>query len=362
MSGLELRGQGNAYIASAGKTAEQLCACNKHLISSLCANREYNSVTLDMDATLIETHKRSALYGYKGFAAYQPVNVWWAEQRVVLYTEFRDGNVPASYGLQSVLEQALSTLPETDKPVYLRCDAAGYQIDLLKFCDDKKIGFAVGCPISQELRKAIHSLPASAWHCLDAKRTKRQYAEVCFVPSFLATSKKRRYEFRYIATREPLQEQCTLFAKPEPEYPFPVLEMNERGYKVHAMVTNRNLSAPELMGWYYGRCGNSEEAHAILKNDLAGGLLPCDHFHANATWWWLTVIAHNIHSIFKLLCCDESWQKSRLKRMRFWVITVAGLVVERGRRLFVRLNADDGVYALLSGIRRTMCGLRPCPG
>ena len=36
--------------------------------------------TLDQEATLIETMKRDALYGYKGFKAYQPFNTWRAEQ------------------------------------------------------------------------------------------------------------------------------------------------------------------------------------------------------------------------------------------------------------------------------------------
>lgn len=314
---------------------------------------------MDIDATLVETHKRDALYGYKGFAAYQPMNVWFAEQRVVLYTEFRDGNVPANYALQPVLERALACLPKEDKPVFLRSDAAGYQVELLKFCDDNKIRFAIGCPVSQEFRKAVQEVPDSSWRKLDAKR---QYAEVCFVPNSTATTKKMKYEFRYLAIREFMQEQVPLFDSPEPEYPFPVVALNGKRYKIHALVSNRDIAAPELIEWYYSRCGNSEEAHGVLKNDLAGGTLPCNHYHANATWWWVAVIAHNIHSAFKMLCCEESWHTSRLKRIRFWIINIAGLVVYRGRTLFVRLNADDGTYALLSGIRRAICGLRPCPG
>ena len=38
------------------------------------------TATLDMDATLIATHKREALFCYKKFKAYQPLNCWWAEQ------------------------------------------------------------------------------------------------------------------------------------------------------------------------------------------------------------------------------------------------------------------------------------------
>ena len=55
--------------------------------------------TLDMDATLIETQKREALYCYKHFKAYQPLNTWWAEQGLIVHSEFRDGNVPAGLGL-----------------------------------------------------------------------------------------------------------------------------------------------------------------------------------------------------------------------------------------------------------------------
>ena len=52
-----------------------------------------------MDATLSETHKREAKYSYKKYKAYQPLNVYWAEQGLVLFSEFRDGNVPANFDL-----------------------------------------------------------------------------------------------------------------------------------------------------------------------------------------------------------------------------------------------------------------------
>ena len=60
-----------------------------------------------MDATLIETHKRDALLCYKRFKAYQPLNCWWAEQGAMLYSEFRDGNVPAGHEQLRVLKDCL---------------------------------------------------------------------------------------------------------------------------------------------------------------------------------------------------------------------------------------------------------------
>jgi len=37
-------------------------------------------------------------------------STWWAEQGMVLHTEFRDGNVPAGYEQLRVLKEALALL------------------------------------------------------------------------------------------------------------------------------------------------------------------------------------------------------------------------------------------------------------
>ena len=50
--------------------------------------------TIDVDATILESQKRSALATYDGRTGYQPVVALWAEQDVILADEFRDGNVP----------------------------------------------------------------------------------------------------------------------------------------------------------------------------------------------------------------------------------------------------------------------------
>ena len=49
-----------------------------------------------------------ALHCYEGFKAYQLLNCWWAEQGTMLYSGFRDGNVPAEHEQLRVLRDALS--------------------------------------------------------------------------------------------------------------------------------------------------------------------------------------------------------------------------------------------------------------
>ena len=355
---LGMRGRGKAYIPDVGKVSQQLGECNKALLHALDYNKPCNTITLDLDATLIETHKADSLYSYKGYTAYQPVNVWWDEQQVMVHTQFRDGNVPASFALRSVLEEAVSCLPKgSGKPVFLRSDSAGYDIELLKYCDDNSIGFAVGCPVSPSVRDSIKSVPKNSWMPLDRYR---EYAEICHVPSSLSTS-KRGYEFRYVAVRELLREQCVLPGMPEKEHCFPVEQLAGVRYKIQTIVTNRDVVGDALVRWYWKRCGHSEGAHAVLKNELSGGVFPCNHFHANAIWWWLAVIAHNIHSMFKRLCCDESWWSSRLKRIRFHIVNIPGRILERGRQLYIRLTAGHQAYALYESIRRSISRLRACP-
>ena len=83
---------GSAFIPAMTEELRGLWRVNQALLGFVQTHQPAVSATLDMDATLVETHKRDALHCYKGFKAYQPLNRWWAEQGTMLYSEFRDGN------------------------------------------------------------------------------------------------------------------------------------------------------------------------------------------------------------------------------------------------------------------------------
>ena len=53
------------------------------------------------------------------------------------------------------------------------------------------------------------------------------------------------------------------------------------------MVKNMDWEGERLIHWLHERCGKSEEAHAVMKDDLAGGKLPSDDFDENAEWQWI---------------------------------------------------------------------------
>ena len=146
---------------------------NQALLGFMQTHQPATAATLDMDATLIETHKRDALHCYKGFKAYQPLNCWWAEQGVMLYSEFRDGNVPAGHEQLRVLQDCLRHLPASVTKVSLRSDTAGYQEELLLYCGEGKdprfgvIDFAIGADVTEAFRRAVLATAESEWQAAD---------------------------------------------------------------------------------------------------------------------------------------------------------------------------------------------------
>lgn len=91
------REKGKAFIPEPNEHLLGLMKVNKDIVASVQKHHPATEATLDNDATLKETCKKDALFSYKGYKAYQPFNIWWAEQELMPHTEFRDGNVPAGY-------------------------------------------------------------------------------------------------------------------------------------------------------------------------------------------------------------------------------------------------------------------------
>jgi hypothetical protein len=356
------REKGKAFIPLPNEHLKGLIKVNRDFISSVQRHRPKTEATLDMDATIIATQKEDALFSYKGYQAYQPINTYWAEQGLILHTEFRDGNVPAGYEQLRVLKETLDMLPEGIEKVYLRSDTAGYQHDLLKYCEHEKherfgrIEFAIGADVTKEFKKAVAE--AEEWKPLMKEiqgkmyTTGKEWAEVCFVPNVIGSSQNGPV-YRYLATREPLRQD--VLPGMEGQLPFPTMEMNTTRYKTFGIVTNRDLEGSALIRWLYERCGKSEEAHSIMKEDLAGGKLPSSDFGENAAWWWIMILALNLNSAMQHLVLKESWKTKRMKRLRFSLINLPGRIIQGARQLVIRIAQEHpSLTTLLEARQRIM--------
>jgi len=305
------RQEGRAFIPAHNAQLQTLLEVNRTLIATAQQHHPCTTATLDQDATLAATHKRSALYCYQKHKAYQPFNTYWHEQALLLHSEFRDGNVPASFEQLRLLKESLAVLPHTVEKVLLRSDSAGYQENVLRYCAEGKdprwgvIEFAIAAHVTRGFKNAVRDVDERAWQRFytdDGIPTQHEWTEVCFVPTWACRSPETVH-YRYLALREPMAEQLELEGiekredaeQQDKELPFQTIELANTRYKLTGVVTNRDLPGEALIHWHRKRCGDSEHVHHVEKTELAGGQFPSDKFGANAAWWQAMVLSFNLN-------------------------------------------------------------------
>jgi len=327
-------------------------------------------ITLDQDATFINTNTKNALTNYHGEKSYAAFNTYSPEYDMVLGTQFRDGNVPAGHGQLKELQRVLSLIPTGIEKVNLRSDSAGYQIEVLEYCNEGRnerfgvIDFTISCSVTKGFREAAKAVPASDWKPITKevtcggikirKETGREYATVPYVPQWAGNSKNTP-EYRFIAVREkfrgklsPRSSEGQLLIPEMIEYmeveneqikKLHLTEMPGDVYKIFGLVTNMiEKDGEELVKWHHERCGKSEELHRILKTEIAGGHIASRKFGANAAWWNIAVLAHSLLSLFKHNFLPKECQKSRPKTLRFKFFVTLGRIVSHARRAVLKIR------------------------
>lgn len=290
--------------------------------------------TVDQDATIIESHKREAKWTYEGIPGYQPMVAAWAETNLILADEFRDGNVPAQMAPLVCAKAAFAALPDTVTEYSFRGDSACHENDLLNWLrapqredgPEGHIGFAVSARMSEDLAKALKSTPDADWTTYgnDADGTLRQWAEVDFVPGE-KVEKKDIWPLRYIGLRL-LKAQGELFN-----------DGHDRRH--YAVITNRGEDGDWILKWHREKAGTIEHIHDELKNGLGGGQLPSAKFGANAAWFRIACIAHNVLTAVRRACPDETLKNAKAKRLRFALFNVTGRFSRDRRKITLRLAA-----------------------
>lgn len=282
-------------------------------------------VTLDVDAHLVETSKANARYCYEGYKAYQPMLVCWAETRLVLRDEFREGNVPASKDIRRMVDEAYEMLPAADWMVRVRADSAAYEPEeILDHWHSRKWEFAVSADMSPQLRAAVEALPEQAWQpWKEEKGAIREWAEVAYVPSRKNENKDAPL-YRYVAIRIRLQQGK--------------LWHDGGSVRHYAIVSNRwQTEGKALLEWQRGKAGTIEHINDILTNELAAEVYPSAKHGANAAWLRLQVLTHNLLQLLKAAALPAEYANARPKRLRFAIFTHIGQVVYHAGKLMMRL-------------------------
>lgn len=325
-----------AFIPEETEPLHGLAQVNVDLVRAVAARcPDQRIATIDQDATIHESHKREALPHDDGGHGYQPMTAVWAELNLVVADQFRDGNVPANFAPLPVAQAAFAALPSTIQEYYYRGDSACHEQALLTWLRNPdrpqgpvgRIGFAISARMSPALAAAIQALPETAWRPYAAPGETpdalRDWADVPFVPSE-ASEQRDTPPLRYVAVRV-RPRQGDLFA-------------DGTAVKHFAVLSNLwDWDGARLLPWHREKAGTIAQVHAVVKNELAGGVLPCGRFGANAAWLRLALLAHNVLTALKRLALPPDLLTARPKRLRFLVFTVPGRLILHARQLWVRL-------------------------
>ena len=306
---------------------------------------ERETVTLDLDASYVETHgpvgsRQGARGTYQGKVAWHPLLCFVAESGEWLHAKLRNGHAAASTGASGFVGECLRRLPAAAR-VYLRADEGFFGQGFLAELERRSVTYAIGAPLIASVRARIGEIAEHEWRP-SSYRTGSEVASLTWKPKTWAK------ERRFVVRRDPLE-------------PGEQLSLEGAEWHYWALVTNDpERSADELESWHRAKA-NVENRIKEVKLGLGLDNLPSQRFHANWAYLLITLLAYNLLAWLKLLALPADERGSYAKRLRFRFIAVAGSVGRSGRRLVLRLQAGYPLFADFLRALKRIRGLARAP-
>ena len=314
-------------------------------------------ITLDFDATLVTAHseKQDAAATYKMGYGFHPLGCWLDETNEALAAILRPGNAGANTAADhvEVLELALAQLPvspiglDADHGVEMlaRADSAGATHGFIDALRDRGIEFSVGFDVTEDVRLAIVSLPASAWgEAIRQDCEVREGAQVAELTDHLDLSTWPPGTRAIVRREEPhpgaqfnlfdpggWRHQVFICDSVDPDIAY--LEARHRG---HARVEDRI------------RCGKDTG----LRN------FPFHDFAANQAWLEVVLGACDLLAWTQALTVEGELARAEPKRLRYCLLHTPGRLAHHARRTVLRLARN---WRWAEELRRAFARLRRIP-
>ncbi len=313
---------------------------NKRLLKRYL-KRVKEPLVLDIDASVIESHKESAVYTYKMFPGYTPM-IGHINGGYMILGEFRSGNIaPADTNLEFV-KRCITQLPKTQALAYVRADSASYQHELFDYCDEHGIIYTIGAHLDNRVLESIQEI--KQWKSMTHYEGKNHHLQED-VAEFIHTMNEGKNAFRMIVIKKrvtpilPTLEE-TLSEEEKLQY------AKER-YSV--IATNSDEDIEDVVKFYRQRGDTSENRIKELKNGFNLKYLPTSDFIANAFYFQIGVLAYNLFVLFKETL-QESWQRHTIQTLRYKLYNIAGKVIKHSRETILKVN--EQFVEILNAIRQ----------
>jgi len=284
----------------AGSGLAGLGRINQRIVAARLRQSDATHHTLDCDASQIVAEKEAAHTTYKGEQGYMPMIGHLAEAGVIIHDEFREGNIaPATQNFEFI-KACEACLPKGHVVAHVRLDSAGYQSEIFNYLEGTGKTFAIGGRLDKPTQQAIADIPEAAW---------KHYPD-CAVAETLHCMNETNQAFRLIVVR--YKRQSALFDD-APRY--------------HVIASNRVESTEATLVWYRQRGEVSENGIKELKIGFGMERMPCGQFAANAAFFRIGVIAHNLFVLFKHSVLGEGWQRHKVATIRWRLFHLPGKLV-----------------------------------
>ena len=287
---------------------------NQRAVATRLRQTEITRHTLDCDASQIVAEKEAAQFTYKGEQGYMPMIGHLAEAGVVIHDEFREGNVAPATGNLEFIKACEARMPRGHAIAHVRLDSAGYQAGIFNYCEDTGKTFAIGGRLDAPTQQAIAEIPESAW---------KHYPD-CAVAETLHSMNDTKKAFRLIVVK--YKQQGELF---------------DDAPRHHVIASNRVESTEATLVWYRQRGEVSENGIKELKIGFGMERMPCGQFAANAAFFRIGVIAHNLFVLFKHSVLGGDWLRHKVATVRWRLFHLPGKVVRHARAWVLRIATES---------------------
>lgn len=305
---------------------------NRGLLQS--ALHRCKAVTLDIDATEIVSRKAEAQWTYNKNKGFMPMVGHIAETGQIVAADFRQGHVAPAYDNLGFIQQCQRALPEDCTVKALRIDAAGYQANIIKHCDEQGIEYAIRAKTSAAMRAQIAATSDDDWLPLRDRNGEVIAGQQTYRTSFCIGDYENA--FTLVIQRKEIKGQTLLALDGEQD----TETYAQDAYIYRAIATNRDaLSDSDIIHWYNQRAEDSENRIKELKLDFGGDTLPCSNFEANALYFAISALSYNLFALMRQLLPQEL-AHHRATTLRWRLYAMAAKVVKTGRQLFVKLKAE----------------------
>ena len=333
------------------QTQDAWVKVNRALLQSALHRRK--KVTVDIDATEIVAHKADARWTYNKNKGFMPMVGHIAETGQVVAVDFRQGNIPPAQDNLAFIQQCQQSLPEGCALEALRIDAAGYQTNIIEYCDEQHIQYAIRARSSAAMRAQIEAASDSNWLPLFDQQGEAVCGQDTYRTSFCIGDYAKA--FTLIIQRTALSGQASLDLDSQDSAD----GISLGGYSYRAIATNRDeLSDSEIIHWYNQRAEDSENRIKELKLDFGGDTLPCSDFNANALYFLIAALSYNLLASMRQLLPEEL-ARHRAVTLRWRLYAMAAKVVKTGHQLFVKLQGKHRI--LLERVLMALKEFEPPP-